>query len=149
MITPARILGAATACCWAVSWFLPVIDGYAGWEAFRASLAGPFKEGYPGRGEESVPQLLSALTNVVFVVLLHGWIRGRGPRPAMFVKLALVCLVLNLYWPVQMLRAGVRDGLLAGYWLWLAAFAGLLALGVISAVSDHRTSRTPTAGTPA
>jgi hypothetical protein len=144
-----RALAACAASAWLASWFLPVIEGYAGWEAFRAALAGPFSEAYPGRGQESIPQLLSALTNVVFVVLLYGWFRGRTLRSAMFLKLAVACVLLNLYWPVQTWRAGERDALLVGYYLWLAAFLCLLALGIVSAVSDRRTSRTPTAGTPA
>jgi TM2 domain-containing membrane protein YozV len=62
---------------------------------------------------------------------------------------ALACLLLNLYGLVEMLRAGERTGLLVGYYVWLLAFALLLALGVLSVVSARRTSRTPTAGTPA
>jgi hypothetical protein len=148
-INMVRVLGAAAIACWLVSWFLPVIEDYPGWAAFRAALAGPFNQAYPGRGQESVPQLLSALTNVVFVVLMYVWIRGRVSKPAMFLKGAIACLLLNLYWPVQMWRANVRDGLLIGYYLWLAAFVLLLALAIVIAVSDRRTSRIPTDDTPA
>jgi len=148
-VMTARILAGGAFACWLASWFLPVIDDYPGWAAFRAALAGPFSSVYPGRGQESIPQLLSALTNVAFVVLMHAWARGRVSKPAMFLKAAIACLVLNLYWPVQMWRAGVYDGLLIGYYLWLAAFLLLLALAVLIAVSDRRTSRTPTDGTPA
>ena len=145
----ARVLASGAVGCWIASWFLPVIEHYAGWAAFRAALAGPFTEGYPGRGPESIPQVLSALTNVAFVNMLYLWHRGGVTKPALFAKVALVCLLVNLYWPVQMLRAGVRDGLLIGYYLWLASFVLLLALSVVIAVSDRRTSRTPTGGTPA
>jgi hypothetical protein len=148
-VMTARVLAAGAAICWIASWFLPVIENYPGWAAFRAALAGPFTEGYPGRGPDSIPQVFSALTNVGFVILLYLWYRGRAARPAMFLKVALVCLLINLYWPVQMWRAGVRDGLLAGYYAWLAAFVLLLALAVVNAVSGRRTSRTPTGGTPA
>jgi len=148
-ILTARMLAAGAVLCWTASWFLPVIEHYSGWAAFRAALAGPFNEGYPGRGQESIPQLLSALTNVAFVIMIHGWYRRRVRNPAMFLKVAIACLVINLYWPVQMIRAGVRDGLLIGFYAWLAAFALLLALAAVIAVSDRRTSKTPTGGTPA
>jgi hypothetical protein len=67
----------------------------------------------------------------------------------MFLKGAVACLLLNLYWPVQMWRANVRGGLLVGYYLWLAAFVLLLALAIVIAVSGRRTSRIPTDDTPA
>ena len=67
----------------------------------------------------------------------------------MFLKVAIACLLLNLYWLVQMLRAGEYAGLLAGYYVWLLAFALLIVLGAISVVSARRTSRTPTGDTPA
>lgn len=144
-----RVLAAGAAVCWTVSWFLPVIEHYSGWAAFAAALAGPFKEGYPGRGPDSIPQVLSALTNVAFIIMLYLWHRGRVSNTAMFLKVAIVCVLLNLYWPVQMLRAGVRDGLLPGFYLWLAAFVLLLALAIVSAVSSRRTSRIPTGDRPA
>jgi hypothetical protein len=96
-----------------------------------------------------VPQVLSALTNVAFAVLFTLWIRDRITWPTMFLKVALACLLLNLYWVVEMLRAGERTGLLVGYYVWLLAFALLLAVGVLNVVSARRTSRTPRDGTPA
>jgi len=86
---------------------------------------------------------------VVFVVLFANWQRGQVTRPALFLKVAIACLLLNLYWLVEMLRAGERDALLVGYYVWLAAFALMVTLGILSVVSSRRTSRTPTAGTPA
>ena|SRR5687767_3906828 len=148
-INMARVLAAAAVACWLASWFLPVIADYPGWAAFRAALAGPFNQAYPGRGQESIPQVLSALTNVVFVVLMYTWIRRRVTRPAMFLKGAIACLLLNLYWPVQMWRANERDGLGVGYYAWLAAFVLLLGLAIVIAVSDRRTSKIPTDDTPA
>ena len=148
-LTAGRLPGWGAAACWLASWFLPVIGDHSGWEAFYAALTGPFRENFPTRGEDAIAQLLSALTNVVFAVLFAHWYLGRITRPALFLKVALACLLLNLYWLVEMLRAGERSGLLAGYYAWLAAFALLVAAGVISVVSARRTSKTPTAGTPA
>jgi len=133
--------------CWLASWFLPVLDDYTGWAAFRAAIEGPFRDPFPTRGEDAIAQFLSALTNVAFAALFLHWIRGRVMRPWLFAKLALFCLVLNLYWLVESIRAGESRALLAGYYAWLAAFALLVASGAFSAVSDRRTSNTPTTGT--
>jgi len=143
-----RILAWCALACWLASWFLPVLDDHSGWAAFRAAIEGPFRDPFPTRGEDAIAQFLSALTNVGFVALFLHWIRGRVARPWLFAKLALFCLVLNLYWLVESIRAGESRALLAGYYAWLAAFALLVASGAISAVSDRRTSKTPTAGTP-
>jgi hypothetical protein len=145
----ARVLGWAAAACWLASWFLPVIENYPGWAAFYTVLVGPFRQDFPTSGEHAVIQLVSVATNAVFVVLFAHWLLQRITRPSMFLKLALACFIANLYWPVEMLRAGERGGLLAGYYAWEGSFALLLAIGVISVVSARRTSKTPTAGTPA
>ena len=144
-----QLLGWSSAACWLLAWFLPVVDGYRGWAAFRTALEAPFRAEFPVRGDDVVPQVLSALTNVVFVVLFANWQRRQVTRPALFLKVAIACLLLNLYWLVEMLRAGERDALLVGYYVWLAAFALMVTLGILSVVSSRRTSRTPTAGTPA
>ena len=148
MVKDRRILAWCALACWLASWFLPVLDDHSGWAAFRAAIEGPFRDPFPTRGEDAIAQFLSALTNVGFVALFLHWIRGRVARPWLFAKLALFCLVLNLYWLVESIRAGESRALLAGYYAWLAAFALLVASGAISAVSDRRTSKTPTAGTP-
>lgn len=142
-------LGWTAAGCWLASWFLPVVDNHLGWEAFRMAITGPFREYYAVRGDEAVPQVLSALSNVVYVVLLWGWFRRHLPRPSMFLKLASACMLLNLYWPVWMLRAGELRALQMGYYVWLAAFALLVALATINVVSARRTSKIPKGDRPA
>jgi hypothetical protein len=144
-----QLVGWTSAACWLAAWFLPVVEGYAGWAAFRAALEGPFRANSPVRGDDGVPQLLSALTNLAFVVLFAHWLRGEITRPWLFLKVAIACLLLDLYWLVEMLRAGERTLLLSGYYVWLAAFALMVTLGILSVVSTRRTSRTPTGGTPA
>jgi len=69
-------------------------------------------------------------------------------EPFFFAKLALFCLILDLFWLVEMLRATESPRLLAGYYTWIASFALLAAAGFVSAASGRRTSKTPTAGTP-
>jgi hypothetical protein len=142
-------IGWSAAACWMGAWFLPVIDGYPGWAAFRAALQGPFRENFPVQGDDAVPQLLSALTNVAFAALFVRWRRGRISHWTLFLKIAIACLLIDLYWLVQMLRTGPYDVLLVGYYVWLLAFALLVALGAVNVVSARRTSKTPTAGTPA
>jgi hypothetical protein len=139
-------IGWSAGACWLASWFMPVIDEYNGWAAFIAALQGPMRNGPLVNPEDVAGQILSALTNVVFVALFYVWWRGRMTRPALYTKVAVACLVLNLYWLVMSLRATGEAGLLAGYWAWLAAFALLVALGAINVVSTRRTSRTPTGG---
>jgi len=75
-------------------------------------------------------------------------IRNRIEHASRFLRVAIICLVLDLYWLVQAARADQLGKLLIGYYAWLAAFVLLVAIGAISVVSSRRTSRTPTAGTP-
>ena len=128
---------------WLASWFLPVIDDYLGWQAFRAvfdpSIAG--RSGW----EDQAAQMMSGLTNFVFVGLFAA-LAGRGTmRPGLLIRAALACFVVNLYWLVQAARDGSWHALLIGYYAWLASYALLVVIGV----SIHRTSKRPTAGTPA
>ncbi len=139
----------AAAVCWLAAWFLPVMQDYAGWQAFQAALTGPFRDPYPTEAGESVPQVLSALTNVAFVAMFLAWWRRRITLPAILLKVAIACLLINLYWLVLAWRAGETGALLIGYYVWLAAFALLTAVWALTAASARRTSRTPTAGTPA
>ena len=148
MNTAARLLAGSALACWLGAWFLPVLDGFSGWDAFRAALQGPFLEDNPTRGEAAIAQLLSALTNPGFVALFMVC-RNGITRPWLYLKLALLCLLIDLYWLVEAMRAGEAASLLIGYYVWLAAFALLVALGAVSVVSARRTSKTPTDGTPA
>jgi len=145
----AFILGWAAAACWLASWFLPVVRGYPGYAAFQAAVTAPFSGAYPVRGDQAAAQLLSALTNVVFVVLFLAWWRERITRPGVFIKVALACLLMDLYWLVEAARASEARELMAGYYVWVAAFVLLVALGAVTAFSTRRTSRTPTGDTPA
>ena len=132
------------------SWFMPVLDDVPGWMAFRYALA-PLVP-YDGVGnlsaEDSVPQILSALTNIVFVIMAALWVTNQRMRTGLFVRVGLACFLLNLYWPVKAIREGGLGDILFGYYVWEAAFALLLAVAVMAAVASRRTSTTPTAGTP-
>ena len=98
--------------------------------AFRYAFAPVWPYGEAAASvEDAVPQVLSALTNVAFVVMFVQLIRGRVNRPGLWFRVAIACFVLNLYWLVQMLRDGSAHSLWIGYYVWLAAFALLVAIG--------------------
>jgi hypothetical protein len=132
------------------SWFLPVADRMPGWEAFRYALAPliPFRDAGTEASQENIPQVLSALTNLVFVILFVLWLAKQMFRPGLFVRIALACLLMNLYWPVMAWRSDQLGALRSGYYAWEAAFALVAAAAVLTAFAARRTSRTPTAGTP-
>ena len=143
-----RTLTWVAAAAWLASWFLPVVAGDPGWAAFRAALEGPFRHSFPTPPEDAIPQVFSALTNVAFALMFVMLVRNRIVHHARFLRVAIICLVLDLYWLAQAMRANEWRSLLSGYWVWLTAFALLVAIGIINVVSDRRTSKTPTAGTP-
>ena len=134
----------------AASWFMPVLEDVPGWMAFRYALSPlvPYSAGAEVTWEDAVPQVLSALTNVVFVILFALWVARQTMRPGLFVRVAIACVLLNLYWFVKAWREHDLNDLLIGYYLWLLAFALMLGVAAISAAAARRTSTTPTAGTP-
>jgi hypothetical protein len=134
----------------AVSWFMPVLEDVPGWMAFRYALSPlvPYSAGAELTWEDAVPQVLSALTNVVFVILFALWVARQTMRPGLFVRVAIACVLLNLYWFVKAWREHDLNDLLIGYYLWMFAFALMLGVAIIIAAAARRTSTTPTAGTP-
>lgn len=146
----ANLLVWTAGAAFAASWFLPVLEDVPGWAAFRYALAPLIPYGEAGNlaWDDSVPQVLSALTNVVFIILFALWVSKQTVRPGLFVRVALACFLLNLYWFVKGWRAGGVKDLLVGYYVWMAAFGLLLGVAILTAVASRRTSTTPTAGTP-
>jgi hypothetical protein len=126
-----RNLGWIAAACFVAAWFLPAASEVPGWMAFRYAFAPvwPYGAAEPTGVEDAVPQVLSALTNVVFVVMFLQLIARRAMRPSLFFRVAIACFVLNLYWFVQLLRDGTLGDLRIGYYVWLAAFALLVLIG--------------------
>jgi len=145
-----NLLAWTAGAAFAASWFLPVLPDVPGWMAFRYALAPlvPFSDAGDLAWDDSIPQVLSALTNLVFVILFVLWVTRQNVRPGLLVRLTLACFVLNLYWFVRAWREHGINDLLIGYYVWEAAFALLLGVAVIIAVANRRTSTTPTAGTP-
>ena len=144
------ILFWSAALAFLASWFLPVLPDVPGWVAFRYALAPlvPYRDAGQLAWDDSVPQVLSALTNIVFMLMFALWLAKQMFRPGMFVRIALACVLLNLYWLVRAWREKGLQDLLFGYYVWLAAFVLMLLVAVLTAFEARRTSRTPTAGTP-
>jgi len=145
-----KILAWTAAAAFAASWFLPVLENVPGWMAFRYALAPlvPFRDAGGMAWDDSAPQVMSSFTNVVFIVLFGLWASNQTVRPGLFVRIAIACFVLNLYWLVTAWREHGLDDLLIGYYVWLAAFALLLATASLTAYAGRQTSKTPTADTP-
>jgi hypothetical protein len=145
--TLAGRLAWAAAILWLASWFLPVFEDIVGWQAFRYAISSlwPYQGHASNEVDDAVPHVLSAFTNVVFVILVAHVQLDRITRPGLFLRVTVACVLLNLYWFVQLVRDGTAGDLRAGYYAWLAAFVLL----TVSGVSIHRTSRTPRADTPA
>jgi hypothetical protein len=126
-----RTLVWVAAGCFAAAWFLPVAPEMPGWMAFRYAFAPvwPYASRDARSIEDAVPQVLSALTNVVFVVMVARLLADRVRQPGLFFRVAIACVALDLYWLVQMLRGGSTRELWIGYYVWLAAFALLVVIG--------------------
>ena len=142
-----KVLAWMSVAAWLASWFLPVLEDYSGGAAFLAALKGPLQDSSTRAPEDAVMQIASALTNLVFPIMFAMILRNRVVHPARLLRVAILCLVIDLYWLVELVRAGEWSGLLPGYYVWLVAFALMVAIGITGVVSDRRTSRTPTAGT--
>lgn len=111
---------------YALAWFLPVLDGFPGWKAFRVALSPiwPFETYGVEPAYYALLTVSSALTNVVFVALIVDLATRRrlGVRTAVW-TLALA-VALNLYWLV-IVGAGRAD-LGIGYYLWVCSFLILI-----------------------
>lgn len=121
-----RVLAWIAVVVFVASWLLPVTSGVPGWNAFLSVLS----KAIPAHDNtDAIPQLLSALTNVAFIVLAVRLLRNRVPRPGLFLRIAIACFVLDLYWLVQAVRESLVKDLRIGYYAWLAAFALLIVIG--------------------
>jgi hypothetical protein len=128
-----RNLGWLAAACFVAGWFLPAATDVSGWMAFRYAFSPVWRYGAsePVAGEDAVPQVLSALTNVAFVVMFAQLLMGRVRRPGLWLRAAIACFLLDLYWFVRVLREGSVRDLHAGYYVWLTAFALLVVIGAL------------------
>lgn len=125
-----RNLAWLAAACFAAAWFLPAAPDVPGWMAFRYAFSPVWRYGTAEpASDDAIPQVLSALTNVAFPVMLVRLLTARVSRPGLYFRVAIACFLLDLYWLVRALREGHVADLRAGYYLWLAAFALLVVIG--------------------
>jgi hypothetical protein len=118
-----------------LGWLLPVVDDYRGWQAFRVAFSPiwPFEQFRIEPGVLWVLSVASALTNVLFVVLVV--ILARGVRARLVLWLAAGATLLDLHWPISM--GEQRAELELGYFIWVCSFA-LLALAAFVAAAPRR-----------
>jgi hypothetical protein len=128
-----RNLGWFAAACFVAGWLLPAARDVPGWMAFRYAFAPVWTYGSSSASsiEDVAPQVLSALTNVAFIVLFGLLLFGRVKHPGLFFRVAIACFVLNLYWFVQTVRDGTLHELRIGYYVWLMAFVLMTLIGWI------------------
>ena len=142
MLAPGSIRNLAwlAAACFLASWFLPAAAEVPGWMAFRYAFAPVWAYGQPTpQGvEDAIPQVLSALTNVAFIVMFVIVMLGKARSPGLFFRAAIACFVLDLYWFVQMLRDRSLHELWIGYYVWLTAFALMMLIGWMLIVTARR-----------
>ncbi len=124
----------------AVSWFVPVIEGQElfgdkegppGWHACRVAweaLVGGDGEGPQVNADGVKRYVLGAtcLTNALMVFALLGLLVSRGRLPRLG-ALMVASPAINLSWVY--FGEGGDTGLAAGYWMWVGSFV-LVGLGL-------------------
>jgi hypothetical protein len=114
-----------------LGWVLPAISDERGYEAFVFALSPLWDKDMQ---REAFPLLVfivaSALTNVLFIVLVVTFVLRKAPAKAVLWGAAAAAL-LNLYWPI--LLEADRARLQAGYFIWVSSFA-VLALSAFLAL---------------
>lgn len=126
-IGAARVTLLAAVIANVLGWLLPAFSDERGWAAFVFALS-PLWD-YRHFQNEGLGLLafivLSALTNVLFVVLAAALALGASRRAKAVLYAAAAATLLNLYW--QILLEDDRGRLQSGYFVWVMSFA-LLAL---------------------
>jgi hypothetical protein len=126
-IGAARVTLLAAVIANVLGWLLPAFSDERGWAAFVFALS-PLWD-YRHFQNEGLGLLafivLSALTNVLFVVLAAALALGASRRAKAVLCAAAAATLLNLYW--QILLEDDRGRLQSGYFVWVVSFA-LLAL---------------------
>jgi hypothetical protein len=126
-IGAARVTLLAAVIANVLGWLLPAFSDERGWAAFVFALS-PLWD-YRHFQNEGLGLLafivLSALTNVLFVVLAAALALGASRRAKAVLYAAAAATLLNLYW--QILLEDDRGRLQSGYFVWVLSFA-LLAL---------------------
>jgi len=110
-----------------LGWLLPAFSDERGWAAFVFALSPLWDyRHFQSEGLGLIAFIvLSALTNVLFVVLAAALAFGPARRAKPVLYAAAAATLLNLYWPI--LLEADRGRLEAGFFIWVSSFT-LLAL---------------------
>ena len=114
-----------------LGWVLPAVQDFRGWSAFGVALS-PIWSAAEFQDEPVWLLILmvgSALTNVLFVGLVVGFLRGGQPKVVLWA--AAAATLLDLHWVI--LLESDRRYLQPGYFIWVCSFA-LLALAAFLAL---------------
>lgn len=116
-----------------LAWFMPVVDDYVGWQAFRVALSPlwPFEQFHIPPGSLLVLSVASGVTNVLFFLLAAVLVTQPARRAKPVLWIAAAATLVNLHWPISM--GAERDELEAGYFIWVCSFA-LLTLAAFFVV---------------
>lgn len=134
----AALLGAA-AIAHVLSWLLPVLDDYVGWQAFRVALTPivPYDDFSAGRNwQQSAVSFASGMTNILFVLALGALASARSAWLRASPWVLVAAAILNLYWFVMM--GDDRRELRIGYYLWVMSFLLLAGAAHLRARSATR-----------
>lgn len=126
-IGAARVTLLAAVIANVLGWLLPAFSDERGWAAFVFALSPLWDyRHFQNQGLGLLAFIvLSALTNVLFVVLAAALALGASRRAKAVLYAAAAATLLNLYW--QILLEDDRGRLQSGYFVWVLSFA-LLAL---------------------
>ena len=108
-----------TAIMFTISWFMPVLEGYSGWMAFRVALSSIWPYDGPSSGGWWPLHVPSALTNGWFVISLAVLILSQHRFILVILWGLVLATLVNTLWFVL---DGDRSDLRVGYYLWLASF---------------------------
>jgi hypothetical protein len=133
----ARTILLAAVVAHVLGWWLPVVQDYRGWQAFRVALSPlwPYEQFRIEPGLLLVLSVASALTNVLFVGFAAVLLVGSESRARALLWAAAGATLLNLHWPISM--GAERAALQNGYFVWVTSFA-LLAFAAFLAVRGRR-----------
>jgi hypothetical protein len=138
-VAPATGLVCVAVASHVLSWFLPVVDAYRGWQAFRVALTPilAYEDFTSGTiWYERTLSVASGLTNGVFLVAV---LVLAGARPAwqrIGTWALLAGAAVNLYWFVMM--GDDREELRIGYYVWIGSFLLLAAAAHLKSRPENR-----------
>lgn len=133
-----RVVLLAAIVAHALGWWLPVVDDYRGWQAFRVAMSPlwPYERFRIEPGLLLVLSVASALTNALFAALVATLAVGGARRARLVLFGAAGAALLNLHWPISM--GAQRAELADGYFVWVISFVLLTLAALLALRADRR-----------